>query len=441
MAKPLENSSKFKFFSKKWLTSMISTSSTSKHKSNNTAMNINDFPDSLLLEIILRLPCKSVIQFKSVCKRWLALISEPEFLRRYLRHQHFLQQEPHRHRDWQCSFFVREKTMIIIPEVPSLQLASVYRKFSSSISPNFEVIGSSNGFLLCSKPANFSWHVIYFISNPFSGHTIELPPPPTTTSYFHVRTGFICDPFYKTNPEVTESSVIRNSPRRFWVLRVVQLVESESQCTVEVFSSETRRWNILILPCPSRCFSTGPEYSSVVYNGKLLLEGSNAILAYDPYCNNENGVSHQKLQIQQFRFIDFPADSDRRVFMGCLGLSSAKCLQICQFVFANYTATPNLRVWELTEHSNGGKWRLKHKVYLNEMVKKLSLKNVFERPKLLGFHPYDRDVVYLVFRKQFFSWNLRTKSSTKAGSEGPIRNYLNLSITVELPWWPLMAAS
>jgi hypothetical protein len=37
-------------------------------------------------EILVRLPVKSLVRFKSVCKAWRATISDPIFIRAHLRH-------------------------------------------------------------------------------------------------------------------------------------------------------------------------------------------------------------------------------------------------------------------------------------------------------------------------------------------------------------------
>jgi len=44
----------------------------------------SDIPDSLLTEILIRLPLKSIFLFKTVSKRWLSLISDPFFARYYV---------------------------------------------------------------------------------------------------------------------------------------------------------------------------------------------------------------------------------------------------------------------------------------------------------------------------------------------------------------------
>ncbi|KAL8102450.1 putative F-box protein At3g51171 [Apium graveolens] len=45
---------------------------------------INDLPESLIIEILSRLPVKDLLQFKSVCKSWYAIISSPNFVSNHL---------------------------------------------------------------------------------------------------------------------------------------------------------------------------------------------------------------------------------------------------------------------------------------------------------------------------------------------------------------------
>ena len=53
----------------------------------------NKIPDSMLSEILYRLPCRTVHQCQSVSKSWYSLISNPLFARGFIRHHH------HRHQD------------------------------------------------------------------------------------------------------------------------------------------------------------------------------------------------------------------------------------------------------------------------------------------------------------------------------------------------------
>ncbi|XP_017226756.2 putative F-box protein At3g16210 isoform X1 [Daucus carota subsp. sativus] len=45
---------------------------------------IDNLPESLIIEILSRLPVKDLLQFKSVCKSWYAMISSPNFVSKHL---------------------------------------------------------------------------------------------------------------------------------------------------------------------------------------------------------------------------------------------------------------------------------------------------------------------------------------------------------------------
>ncbi|CAA0828447.1 Unknown protein [Striga hermonthica] len=49
--------------------------------------NNGGIPEDLLLEILLRLPVKDLLRFKSVCKRWYSIIRSPEFINQHFRHK------------------------------------------------------------------------------------------------------------------------------------------------------------------------------------------------------------------------------------------------------------------------------------------------------------------------------------------------------------------
>ncbi|CAI8619571.1 unnamed protein product [Vicia faba] len=44
----------------------------------------SDLPEELIVEILLRLPVRSLVQFKCICKSWKTLISDPKFVKRHL---------------------------------------------------------------------------------------------------------------------------------------------------------------------------------------------------------------------------------------------------------------------------------------------------------------------------------------------------------------------
>nr|POE60909.1 hypothetical protein CFP56_65833 [Quercus suber] len=51
-------------------------------------IDVEKLPDSLLFEVLYRLPCQSAVQYKSVSKRWCSLISHSEFVRLSINHHY-----------------------------------------------------------------------------------------------------------------------------------------------------------------------------------------------------------------------------------------------------------------------------------------------------------------------------------------------------------------
>ena len=48
----------------------------------------NHLPDEIVLEILARLPVKSVLRFRCVCKSWCSYITDPNFISTHLNHNH-----------------------------------------------------------------------------------------------------------------------------------------------------------------------------------------------------------------------------------------------------------------------------------------------------------------------------------------------------------------
>ncbi|VFQ70156.1 unnamed protein product [Cuscuta campestris] len=128
----------------------------------------------VLVEILTRLPVKSLGRFKSVSKKWLSLISDPHFVKSHLRRS--LENCPSaRHR------------ILISDPLHSVDFNG--NQVKGRISPPksfeqpFELAGSCNG-LICLYIARETFAAI----NPTTGETRELPKPthiPTHANFFN----------------------------------------------------------------------------------------------------------------------------------------------------------------------------------------------------------------------------------------------------------------
>ncbi|XP_050231788.1 F-box protein At5g07610-like [Mercurialis annua] len=181
--------------------------------------------DDLLCEILMRIPYKSAFVCKTICKRWLLLISDPYFIARSVAFHHLRQEQ-------QCD-----------DDQPalSLEFLPLYRRKKGPII----VVGSCNGLLLCiygfnlhraSSLASSSSRFASFVCNPFTRQWAAIPGPPRVPSCM----GFICDPYFEMNEQMCI-----NSSCKFKVVAVPRFNTQTGDTTefhVDVFSSETGKW-------------------------------------------------------------------------------------------------------------------------------------------------------------------------------------------------------
>jgi len=138
-------------------------------KEKNTGLYL---PHELIIQIMLRLPVKSLIRFKCVCKSWLTLITDPHFSK-----SHFeLSTATHTNR-------------IVFMSTPALEIRSIdfeasLNDDSASTSLNFnfmlpesysnvEIKSSCRGFIVLT----YSLHI--YLWNPSTGRHKQIPFPPS----------------------------------------------------------------------------------------------------------------------------------------------------------------------------------------------------------------------------------------------------------------------
>ncbi|KEH29058.1 putative F-box domain, galactose oxidase/kelch, beta-propeller, F-box associated interaction [Medicago truncatula] len=126
-------------------------------------------PHELIIQILMRLPVKSLICFKCVCKSWFSLISDPHFA-----NSHFQHTSATHTRRFLCISPLSHEIRSIDPEAflnddPGSQNRNFL--FSESYFP-VEIRGSCRGFILLYQPPNI------YVWNPSTGFKKQIPVSP-----------------------------------------------------------------------------------------------------------------------------------------------------------------------------------------------------------------------------------------------------------------------
>ncbi|KAJ4840358.1 hypothetical protein Tsubulata_007628 [Turnera subulata] len=183
--------------------------------------------DDLLKEILLRLPIKSLLKFKTVSKHWLSLISNPHFSRFY---------RPHSNSP--CALFLRSSNRPLNPEYgfytlqTSTNSNAPFKTLTFTVdSGGIEIIQSCNGLLLCATfRTRYRSKRNYYVYNPTTRHYTTLPHPlPGRISGVSLAFDPSKSPHYKAVC-VTNSRSLRN------------------HLQIQIYSSETGPWRTSAVP-------------------------------------------------------------------------------------------------------------------------------------------------------------------------------------------------
>ncbi|EEF36137.1 F-box protein At5g07610 [Ricinus communis] len=187
--------------------------------------------EDLITQILLRLPVKPLLRFKSVSKQWLSLISTPHFSS-----LHTLRNPNHTI----SALFLRNSPL----EFKFLSLSSSSSSSSSSASPlsfdlfhGIKILQSCNGLLLCSTLPKIGQKRNYYISNPTTKQMFTLPSlvgdanAASPTTLFGLNLAF--DPLKSCN---------------YKVICVRSTTNSIYQYQIETYQSEIAAWRLSGLP-------------------------------------------------------------------------------------------------------------------------------------------------------------------------------------------------
>ncbi|KAG6646866.1 F-box/kelch-repeat protein At3g06240-like [Carya illinoinensis] len=147
-------------------------------------MSTKHLPETVVVEILLRLPVKSLLRFRYVSKRWRSLISDPRFAKSHFRQasersQRLLISSRSEILSLDCNVPFRDSSTLREHVVPSLRRGRHVR-----------IVGSCNGLVCVAVHRHKGFH----IWNPSTGDVRKLPDPTFSLrgeNYWH---GFGYDP-------------------------------------------------------------------------------------------------------------------------------------------------------------------------------------------------------------------------------------------------------
>ncbi|GMH02434.1 hypothetical protein Nepgr_004273 [Nepenthes gracilis] len=402
-----------------------------------TAANLlNDLPKSLLLQILIRLPVKSALQCKVVCKLWYFMITHVYFSSYNLvgrrLHLQFQSSSPFTLVYHFCEKFRPAGSASQLQGFSQYPLMSeFYYKwdhFDLSFLPNFHKRGvviipeaSCDDLLLCSCRIRNRPIICYYICNLLTRQWIKVPRLPV--DIVDVDLGFLCKPltccqcqnreekeegqhftaigYYNTSSSICNnniSNIMNNTHYRYTVLLVPRyrfnrvLTEPRSDMEIYKFCSESGKWRKLIINLHHRRPKwLYPNTHLVAHDSKLHLITPNGVLVFDPFADARSF----------YRIIRRPpaVNATGGKFMAC-GVSQGRL----RVAYSSCNG-PYMNVWELHPEENGvGKWCLAYSICVEEMRVAAGQLPIFVR--VITFHPH-KDVVYIKFKDNIIVYNLR----------------------------------
>ncbi|KVI02473.1 F-box protein At1g49990-like isoform X1 [Cynara cardunculus var. scolymus] len=389
--------------------------------------DLRNLPESLLLEILSRLPLQSIFRFKCVCKQWRSLISQPSFCRFYFTANAASSSIPFRIL-YRYIYVSKFKDILdrFRPDTYNSSKFSVL--FLSSFeeqqqSDQFKILAVSNGLILCCLLGP----LIYYICDPVTRQWITLPRG--RDKYPNRHPIFFGEGLVS---RVNEDNVLTS----YTVVRVELLNSLSTYLNLEMFSSETGKWVFYRLPCTNPIALLKRGGGPISYNGILhWFVYNHGMVAFDPHKDPKS-----------CRLIQFPVDRDveseykhdglYRLCGECQG--RLRFFEVAPEPFSFYVFS----MWDLKDYEKG-EWVSEFKVTRSDLSS--------SDPELgtwlttaaflpLSFHPFNLDIVYLrcVELACIVSYNIRDKRLDVACETIGVVEDLSWRVVVPfvIPRWP-----
>ncbi|KAL6184779.1 hypothetical protein ACLB2K_046179 [Fragaria x ananassa] len=413
-----------------------------RRRSNLMNIKIDDLPETVLIEILCRLPSyKFVAQCKCVSKRWCSLMSDPCFIRCFLSVQRDRKQTPI------VRTLINNQGKEFLGRMPSSstklltqrleRLKSAFGFFKEPV-----VLGTYNDLVLCCPGRSHNRD--YFICNPHTGHWVHLPPPPQRCDY--VAVGFICDlPYYncKADDQKGAAGIQINAEYRCRVVRILfpgfPRRECSSEYKVQIYSSEDRNWEEHVVSFPSPFRSDAIEMDTCYTHNQMLYwkswKDNCFLIAVDPFMfGSSRIIDHYKGRLIK---IELPRLCRLKTLGVHRGRLQAYAMKDGQRTL--YSRAVN------DEETNGGVGKVCFEKMMTEYSLETDLVPADHEVRTLGFDPDNMDMLYMLYLRidekgtiVMYDISTRKWSRVVENTEMSTREWLRNSsfFPLVLPWWP-----
>ncbi|RVW80973.1 F-box protein [Vitis vinifera] len=202
--------------------------------------------DDLLSELLLRLPIKSLLKFKSVSKHWLSLITDPHFSRRKTLS---LTLSP----PSSCTALPGHQPLFSFVPLDPLQTSAPFTSLTFVDHPRgIEILQSCNGLFCCSSVDYNDSERKYYIYNPTTKQFTTLPPLCGRSVRRVLGVNLAFDP---------------SKSHTYRVVCVQRCKSSYDHCQIQIYSSETGPWRVSGVPFAAPISVDFP--SGVYWNGAI----------------------------------------------------------------------------------------------------------------------------------------------------------------------------
>ncbi|CAK7324173.1 unnamed protein product [Dovyalis caffra] len=286
------------------------------------AASYSYFPEDIIIEILLRLPVKSLLRFRSVSKQWFSLTTNPKFITTHLHHSTENPSLLIARRE--CVDFIFKTHISLLPN-GSTRLHGVH--VPNMFGSPFNFVGSDGG-LICIQLTPLIYFN-YVLWNPATRQFRHIPKSPT---YFTHKTCLAFDAFGYS------------SETNDYKLLLIWYYQEEGVYQAEVFSRRTGSWKVIDKPVPYGFHSDDPPLS---LKGEIYWHAGRYVSG-----NLMEIIVGFNLVTEDFRKIDLPSLEFRST---CYTVTEYKG-SLALLIFPRNMSLRNygFELWVISEEGGGG---------------------------------------------------------------------------------------